>query len=365
MTGHQDMRQTWRSDTRTASTVRRPSPRPLNSPLPGLQRAAGNRAVTSLVQTQLARTPIQPEEEHGSSAAHSVEHAQHKLHEAHLGAEAAEKAVHVVHHEHKIEEARELIRAHSRMEGQLRQMRKALRKLTNRLTKSGGGKKVARALAQTEAAYMKAAETFKADRGAVRAANEVVRASKVVAPGLAAKAQARLSRWVVVLDRTLASTQVGRLLRRVVAAAGSSYFEKGVRGLSAIAATVHGYLDSPARTQGGKAANATLEGMGDLAITASVPLSIADAFVPKAFKPSGVTRGAGAAIGSLGEGVATGQTRGMEEFHRRSLHGDYGMVMEGYSQIGELLADPPSLEEAWGGVTEAASELSDWVGDLF
>ena len=138
------------------------------------------------------------------------------------------------------------------------------------------------------------------------------------------------------------------------------YVEKGLRVLAAVTSAVHGYLDSTARTTGGKAANAALSGLGGAAVVSNPLVAAADLLLPHGVKPWELFNGASGAISTVAEGVVTGDTRGMDDFHKRSVRGDYGMVMSGYSQIGDVVVDPPSMEEAWGGVKEIASDLWNW-----
>ena len=114
------------------------------------------------------------------------------------------------------------------------------------------------------------------------------------------------------------------------------YVEKGLRVLAAVTSAVHGYLDSTARTTGGKAANAALSGLGGAAVVSNPLVAAADLLLPHGVKPSELFNGASGAISTVAEGVVTGDTRGMDDFHKRSVRGDYGMVMSGYSQIGDV-----------------------------
>jgi hypothetical protein len=97
--------------------------------------------------------------------------------------------------------------------------------------------------------------------------------------------------------------------------------------------------ESTAQTQAGKVANAAL-GAGGGALTMANPIvAVAELVAPRGYKLSEVYRGTAGALSSIGEGLATGDTRAMDEFHQRAMKGSYGKVMGAASEAGEFWAE--------------------------
>lgn len=133
-----------------------------------------------------------------------------------------------------------------------------------------------------------------------------------------------------------------------------------VRGLVVVGAALEGiaaYEESTAQTQAGKVANAAL-GAGGGALTMANPyVAVADLVAPRGYKLSEVYRGGASALSSIGEAMVTGDTRAMDEFHRRAMQGAYGKVMVAASEAGEYW----SQKGVRGGLREFQDALFWWV----
>jgi hypothetical protein len=155
----------------------------------------------------------------------------------------------------------------------------------------------------------------------------------------------------------LQGSRVGRTLLttgRIVAS------KAVVNGLLCVGAALEGYVayeESTAQTKAGKVANAVLGAAGGALTMARGPIALADAVAPKGYKLSEVYRGTAGALTSIGEGLLTGDTRAMDEFHRRAMRGAYGKLMVAASEAGEYW----ERQGVGGGLREFEDALLWWV----
>ncbi len=282
-----------------------------------------------------------------------VNHALHITHEAHLAAEGAEGAAHVAGHASKymksIETARQVVQGHSQGATDLRKMAGGITKLENAVA-NGAGPKAATKLAEAKKAYDAAKVAQDANKPAAAAANALVQEHALAKniPGHARKVS--IGQKAMAFEKALAGSSMGRGLMATGRVVSSPAMVKGLTVVGAGLEAYGGFIDSNAKTTGGKALNAALAGGGGALVMANPLVAIGDLATPKGYKVSEVYRGGAGAISSIAEGMVTGDTRAMNDFHTRSMNGDYGKIMQASSEAGEYWAKHGvggGLAKAW------------------
>jgi hypothetical protein len=296
---------------------------------------------------------------HGSEHEHHDPwgHYAHYAHEAHIAAEGIEFAVHSLHHAIEyvkhVQAAATLLKTHGQMAYDLRRMARGIAKLEN-VAKEGGarGVKAAQQLNKARPALRAAQSEFEAERAAVRAANEALREFKLLQRGIAANAAdakvlatlkaaalVKLGEAAAKLETSLAASRVGSKLLTVGRIISSKTFVRSLVIVGSALEAVASYMDSTARTTGGKVFNTAL-GAGGGALTMANPwVAIADWAAPNGYKLSEVYHGGAGAVTAFTEGWLTHDTRAMDEFHKRSMQGHYGKVMQAASEAGVYWAE--------------------------
>lgn len=284
---------------------------------------------------------------------HVASHSAHFAHQAHLGAEGMESLAEQIHHAAKLNQAAQIMKAHSQMAWDLRLMRRGMRALDNAANKSGSAKAAAK-LAELKVAYAEAEAVFRADRAAAGAAGSLLeRASqaRVAARGLArlkGAAKLKLGESLLNFENTLRGSAIGRGLLTTGRVVSNPNFVRGLVILGAALEGVAGWIDSNAQTTGGRAANAALAAGGGALVMANPMVAGADVILPKGFKVSEVYQGTAGALTAIGEGIAAGDEAAMAIFHERSKAGDYGQLMQSASEAGDFWAEKGLL----GGLSE-------------
>jgi hypothetical protein len=290
--------------------------------------------------------------------AEKAEHLAHYAHELHLAAEGVEVGAHVVHKAIKFvehaEAAYKLMKTHAQMAYDLRRMNRGISAL-QRMAKEGGkaGELARQKLTEAKDAYEAAAAAFTKERGAVRAANIVVREYKSVQSGLKATALVKLGTAAAELEMALNGSRVGRMLMTTGRVVASKPFTRGLIVIGAGLEAVAGYADSSAQTTAGKVTNAALGGAGGALTMVNPAVAAVDLVVPKGYKPSEVFRGTAGALTVIGEAFLTEDTKPLDEFHKKSMEGHYGKVMQAASEAGEYWADK--------GIVDGLKEFTDAV----
>ncbi len=285
-------------------------------------------------------------------------HLVHYAHQAHLAAEASEFIAHAAHVQSHVGAARKLLKAHSQMAYDLARMHRRIFALQNAATKGGdAGLQAAAVLGRASRAYDSAYLAFEKERPAVNAARVFLEESKVARAGLRGAAAVKLGQTAVKFETALRESTIGAKLLTVGKITASKTF---VRSLVVVGAAMEGiasYADSTADTTTGKVANAAL-GAGAGALVMANPLVAgADAIAPEGYKLSEVYHGGAAAVTAIGEGVLKNDSRAMDNFHKRSMEGGYGKVMQAASEAGEFWAN----KGVAGGLKEFAEAVKWWV----
>jgi hypothetical protein len=295
---------------------------------------------------------------HDAHAGHLV----HYAHQLHLLAEGVEFSGHRLHHwggyAKQVQAAQKLTRAHCQMAYDLRRMARGVA-VIERLAKQGGavGANAAAQLMKARSALAAAQKAFASERPAVAGAGQLLHAAAAshgTAQGILVQRIGQLSAKFTV---ALSGSRVGSALLTAGRITASKAF---VRGLVVVGAVLEGfaaYKESTAQTQGGKVSNAVL-GAGGGALTMVNPyVAVADLVAPKGYKLSELYRGTAGSLSSIGEALLTGDTRAMDEFHRRAMQGAYGKVMVAASEAGEYWAG----KGVRGGLQEFEDSLRWWV----
>lgn len=255
-----------------------------------------------------------------------------------------------------------LLREHQDMSFKLRKMKAALEKL-ERIAKTQGGQagaNAAKSLVEARAAYEAARAAYEEQKAAVRAANQFLRQYESIKKGAGAAkgyAMTKLAGHAANFAKVLESTAVGRALMRTGKFIANPAFQKAVIGFGAAVAGIVSYLDSPAATTEGKVANGVLgAAAGTLPLLNPVTIA-ADLFAPKGYKPSEHFKGTAASLTVIGEALITGDAAGLDNFHQRSMRGEYGKLMQASSEAGEYWNE----KGVAGGLQEFASEFWSWI----
>lgn len=277
----------------------------------------------------------------GHSPVDTANHAVHLAHEAHLAAEGVEGASHGLHKAGEfatqVNQAKTMASQHGRTANDLRKMARGITKLENAVN-NGAGPKAAQKLQQAQKSYKTAKAAWEAEKPAVRAANQFLGEYAKIKDTAKTGAKVRVGQAALRMEKALAATRSGRAVLtggRVLAHPAT------VKGLMVVGAGIEayaGFIDSNNKTTAGKVANGALAGGGGALVMANPLVAVGDLVAPKGYKLSEVYRGGAGAISAIGEGVITGDTRAMDDFHNRSKNGDYGKVMKASSEAGDYWA---------------------------
>ena len=251
------------------------------------------------------------------------------------------------------QDAKEVLRAHNKLSQDLKQMNKALRKLNNRIHKSGGGPKIQAQGENLQKAIAKAQKLLKSQKDSVRAANKLVQAYPGTLTGLKGAALRKVGEYAVRFQKVVAGTKMGQQIFKYGRVLTHPAVQRGLMVVGGLASGVHSYLDSTNKTQTGKLANAALGAGSGTLVMANPVVALADHFSPEGYKLSEVYHGGSNAVTAIGEGIATGDTRAMDDFHSRSKRGDFGKVMQVSSEAGDFWAEKGIV----GGLKEFGREF--------
>ncbi len=308
-----------------------------------------------------------------NDAKHSVEdrtkHYAHLAHEAHLAAERLEGLSHKFHlagkYASNLEAARKILRAHSQMANDLRRMNRAMIALANQ-AKQGGkvGPAAAARFSAAKDSYAAAQSAFKSEKAAASAANAVFREfHSIQGAAQSASSNARLLKFgetVAKFESALQGSTVGRGLLSTGKIVSSKAFVKGLVVVGAALEGFRSYVDTPTKTTGGKVANTALGAAGGALVMANPLVAVGDFVLPEGFKLSEIFHGSAAVFSSIGEAAITSDTRALDAFHKRSMNGSYGKVLQAASEAGEYW-DKKGLS---GGMKEFVDSLKWWVSQF-
>lgn len=228
-----------------------------------------------------------------------------------------------------------------------------------RMATQGGqvGEKARASLDDAKAAYESAKSLYADEKLARAAANEFVALSKSVESTSKGVAMIKLGRAATGLETALSGSKLGRGLMATGRITASQGFARGLVVAGAVLEGVVSYTDSPAQTVAGKVSNAALGAGGGALVMVNPVVAVGDLVAPKGYTLSEIYRGGATAISSIAEGFATGNTSAMDKFHRRSLNGDYGAVMQAASEAGEYWTE----KGITGGLKEFAQSVQWWL----
>jgi hypothetical protein len=275
------------------------------------------------------------------------------------------KATEFVEHAHA---ARKQLKAVSQMAYDIRRMARTIHKLEN-VAKQGGnvGLKGAAALERARSAFAAATAEFNLERTKVQAANKVLQEYKAAQSLPKGWAAVRAGQAAGKLEAALSSSRVGGKLLTAGRIVSSKGFTRGLVVVGAAAEGVASYADSTAQTKAGKSANAALgAGLGALSM-ANPYVAAADVVAPKGYKLSELFHGTAGVVTAFGEtlsshertreGILLFDTKPIDDFHKRSMEGHYGKVLQAASEAGEYWANKGIA----GGMHEFVESLHWWV----
>lgn len=172
----------------------------------------------------------------------------------------------------------------------------------------------------------------------MRAANELLKTNSTLKNTSKGARNIKLGQAVLKFETALQGSRIGRGLMTTGRVLSSPTMVKGLMVVGAGVEAYAGFIDSTAKTTGGKTLNGALAGGGGALVMANPVVAAADLIAPKGYKLSEVYRGGAGAVSSIAEGMVTGDTRAMDDFHTRSKKGDYGVVMREASEAGDYWA---------------------------
>jgi hypothetical protein len=154
----------------------------------------------------------------------------------------------------------------------------------------------------------------------------------------------------------VAASKEAKVVRALKVASGP------LDALGSGATAVDQYQKSTATTTTGKVVDAGLAGAADLAFGKANPIVAGVDAVVGAVLPDGANISIGntmqtsvRAIVTVGDGLVTGNERGMATFHDRSKEGQYGPVFRASSEAGDFWADKGVV----GGLKEFGGAVAD------
>ncbi|CAM4076812.1 SpvB/TcaC N-terminal domain-containing protein [Zobellia nedashkovskayae] len=268
-------------------------------------------------------------------------------------------------------QAKEVIKGNNELRQELKTMSKTLRKLDNRIKYSGGGKKVQAQARELKKAITSAKELLQEQKGAVKEANKLIQGYKEAAKeleglkrlkgfkkfkavkALKAGVLSKVGDYALKFEKVLATTKSGRAVLKYGKVLAHPAVQKGLMVVGAVTAGVHSYVDSTNTTEAGKIANAITGGATGTLVLANPVVAVADHFAPEGYKVSEVYHGGSNAVTSIAEGLVTGNTKSMDDFHTRSKKGDFGKVMKVSSEAGDFWAE----EGISGGLKQFGKEI--------
>jgi hypothetical protein len=289
----------------------------------------------------------------------------HYAHQTHLTAEALEFGGHLAHLQRHADSARKLLKTHGQMAYDLRRMNRTILKLQN-VAKQGGraGGKGTAALAKARQAYHAAQAAFENERKAALTAQKFIQEGKAAQAALKGTAAlksialAKVAEAAVKLESVLRTSAVGSKLLSIGRITASKPVVRGLIVVGAAMEAVESYTDSTATTTAGKTANALLGAGGGALVMGNPLVAGADLLAPEDYKPSKLYHGTAAALSSIGEGLVTNDSKAMDDFHKRSMAGSYGKVLQAASEAGEFWA--------YKGISRGLGEFADavkwWAG---
>lgn len=246
--------------------------------------------------------------------------------------------------------ALETVRAQHQMHGELKALEKAVRRLAKIAKTQGGdvGPKAAQELPRLQKVYLTAKAAYEEQQSAVRAANRflqeynkvkhsVGRVSGAAATKLTDSLKG-LAPHATKLRTAMQGTKAGRMAMRAGRVVAHPAFKKAMVVFAAVTEGIISYLDSPAATSGGKVATGVTGAAAGALPMLNLPVAVADFLAPTGYKPSEHFRGTAASVTVIGEAIITGDSKGLDNFHKKSKQGDYGVVMQASSEAGDYWA---------------------------
>ena len=237
-----------------------------------------------------------------------------------------------------LENARKILRTHSQMAYDLRKMNRAVLGLEKALRNTAtGADKIVNKLDQARKAYFAAKAEFEANRLTASLAHRVfrdfhgVREFRVLTNAKMEKLGSTISKFT----NSLQQTKSGRHLLKTGKVLSSKKFIFGALAAAAALDAVVAYHNSPTHTTAGKVTNATLAGGGTVLVNTNLYVALGDLALPKGFKLSELFHGTADVLSSYGEAFVNDDLRALDTFHKRSMNGSYGKVLQASSEAGE------------------------------
>ncbi len=271
-------------------------------------------------------------------------------HFTHLGAEL----LHYVDHR-AIGAAQKLVRTHAQMAFDLVRMLRRLERLE--AAARWGIEPAAESLVRARTLYNSVHAAFEAERPFANIARDLLKHARVPVLGSRAGAASEFAKSAMRFETGLRASRIGSRLLAGGRILASKPVMHGLIVFGAISEAVDGYFDSRAETTAGKLTNAALRGgVGAMSI-ASAPAFVADLVLPKGYKPSEVLKSTADVATAGVESLLVNDTKPLDDFHRRSMAGAHGKVMQAASLAGEFW----SKKGFAGTMSEFADSVKWWV----
>lgn len=169
-----------------------------------------------------------------------------------------------------------------------------------------------------------------------------VRVAQITAKINSGRAVAANSGYTVVRNTVQFLARLTRAGSRFAVAALSTVvshkFIQGVLYIGVAFEMVHGVMNSKATTTGGLIVDGVIKGGIGYLIMSNPAVALLDLVLPKALRISSLLKGMGDMVVGTLELVFTGDSKMLEAVHKASLSGEYGLIMNAASAMGEALA---------------------------
>ncbi len=334
----------------------------------------------------------QYKEQHSEHKEDEHSHLLHYVHVTHLTAEGFEFVAHRLHlaeeYREKVEAAAHFVKAHAQMGNDVRRIERTIVDLENfwkgpALFGSQRATGPILSLYKARAALVVARNEFNAEKAAAHAAKEVLhefrlitsRADEALRTTVRSRATlgastvrlgqgahrleqfstVKLGQAAAKLEAVLGASRIGSKLITLGRLTASKPFVRALIVVGAACEAVESYTDSPAVTRGGKAANAVLGAATTVALMSHPIVAGVDALAPTGYKLSEVYHGGAAAVTAIGEGTLRNDSKPMNTYHRRSMEGHHGKILQATSEAGEYWAD-----RGVGGTLKQFSDSIKW-----
>ncbi len=282
----------------------------------------------------------------------------------HKTAEKTETFFKAAEHSRAIDAAFKHVKTVGQMAYDVRRVKRGIVKLNRVATEGGRAGERARASLQKS---LKAAHDlemqFARERALSGASLKVIQEYKaLLRTGMVGAAKARMAEFAKRLEATLEKSTVGQNLVKKGKVFANPHVVRGLFivkwSMSAWESVESSYVHSNMDTTAGKVVNTALDIGGKVLVDRNPVVGFVDeSILPKGYKLSEIYHGGASAVTAIGEGLLRNDSRAMDRFHEKSMHGAYGKILQASSEAGVFWAEKGVV----GGMDEFVDSVRWWV----